>query len=81
VTMRDLANALGYHTVPMPRLAVEAASEVVARLPLVPEEAAWVEALRRPVLRDTSKARRLLKWRPRYDANETLRLTVSGRSR
>ena len=81
VTMRDLANAVGYHTVPMPRLAVEAASEVVARLPFLPEEAAWVEALRRPVLMDTSKARRLLKWRPRYDANETLRLSVSGRSR
>jgi UDP-glucose 4-epimerase len=81
VTMRELADALGYHTVPMPRLAVEAASEVVARLPFLPEEAAWVEALRRPVLMDTSKARRLLKWRPRYDANETLQLTVSGRSR
>ncbi|MEN3279243.1 MAG: hypothetical protein V7607_383 [Solirubrobacteraceae bacterium] len=81
VTVRDLARALGYHTVPMPRLAVEAASEVVARLPFLPEEAAWVEALRRPVLMDTSKARRLLKWRPRYDASETLRLTVNARSR
>jgi UDP-glucose 4-epimerase len=81
VTVRDLADALGYHTVPMPRLAVEAASEVVARLPFLPEEAAWVEALRRPVLMDTSKARRLLKWRPRYDAIQTLELTVSGRSR
>jgi hypothetical protein len=38
VTMRDLADALGYHTIPMPRLAVEAASEVVARLPFLPEE-------------------------------------------
>jgi UDP-glucose 4-epimerase len=81
VTVRDLADALGYHTVPMPRLAIEAASEVVARLPFLPEEAAWVEALRRPVLMDTSKARRLLKWRPRYDAIQTLQLTVSGRSR
>jgi UDP-glucose 4-epimerase len=81
LTVRDLAAALGYHTVPMPRLAVEAASEVVARLPFLPEEAAWVEALRRPVLMDTSKARRLLKWRPRYDAIQTLQLTVSGQSR
>jgi nucleoside-diphosphate-sugar epimerase len=81
VTVGDLADALGYHTVPMPRLAVEAASEVVARLPFLPEEAAWVEALRRPLLMDTSKARRLLKWRPRYDAIQTLQLTVSGRSR
>ena len=81
VTMRDLARALGYHTIPMPRLAVEAASEVVARLPFLPEEAAWIEALRRPVLMDTSKARRLLKWRPRYDAMQTLELTVNARSR
>jgi nucleoside-diphosphate-sugar epimerase len=27
---------------------------------------------------DTSKARRLLRWRPRYDALQTLRATVSG---
>jgi UDP-glucose 4-epimerase len=81
VTMRDLADAIGFRTVPMPRLAVEAAAELIARLPFMPEEAAWVEALRRPVLMDTSKARRLLRWRPRYDAKETLALTVSARSR
>jgi UDP-glucose 4-epimerase len=81
VTMRDLAAAIGYRTVPMPRLAVDAAAEVVARLPFMPEEATWVEALRRPVLMDTSKARRLLRWRPRYDARETLELTVSARPR
>ena len=78
VTMRDLADAIGYRTVPMPHLAVEAAAEVVARLPFMPEEAAWVEALRRPVLMDTSKARRLLRWRPRHDAKQTLALTVGG---
>jgi nucleoside-diphosphate-sugar epimerase len=81
VTMRDLADALGYRTVPMPRLAVDVAAEVVARLPFMPEDAAWVEALRKPVLMDTSKARRLLGWTPRYDARETLDLTVSARSR
>jgi UDP-glucose 4-epimerase len=81
VTVRDLARALGYRTIPMPRLAVQAASEVVARLPFLPEEAAWVEALRRPVLMDTSKARRLLRWRPRYDAMQTLQLTVNARPR
>jgi UDP-glucose 4-epimerase len=81
ITMGDLAGALGYRTVPMPKLAVEATAELVARLPFLPEEATWVEALRRPVLMDTAKARRLLRWRPRYDARETLRLTVSARSR
>ena len=81
ITMRDIADALGYRTVPMPRLAVEATAELVARLPFLPEEATWVEALRRPVLMDAGKARRLLHWRARHDAQETLRLTVSGRSR
>jgi nucleoside-diphosphate-sugar epimerase len=78
ITMSDLAAAIGYRTVPMPKLAVEAAAELVAHLPFLPEEASWVEALRRPVLMDAGKARRLLHWRPRYDAQETLRLTVSG---
>jgi nucleoside-diphosphate-sugar epimerase len=81
ITMSDLAAAIGYRTVPMPKLAVEATAELVAHLPFLPEEASWVEALRRPVLMDAGKARRLLNWRPRYDAQETLRLTVSGRSR
>ena len=81
ITMSDLADAIGYRTVPMPKLAVEAAAELVAHLPFLPEEASWVEALRRPVLMDAGKARRLLHWRPRHDAQETLRLTVSGRSR
>jgi UDP-glucose 4-epimerase len=81
ITMSNLAEAIGYRTVPMPKLAVEATAELVARLPFLPEEATWVEALRRPVLMDAGKARRLLKWRPRHDARETLRLTVSGRSR
>jgi UDP-glucose 4-epimerase len=78
ITMSDLARAIGYRTVPMPKLAVEATAELVAHLPFLPEEASWVEALRRPVLMDSGKARRLLNWRPRYDAQETLRLTVSG---
>jgi UDP-glucose 4-epimerase len=81
ITMRDLAQALGLRTVPMPKLALEATAELVARLPFLPDEASWVEALRRPVLMDTAKARRLLRWRPRYDARETLRLTVSERPR
>jgi UDP-glucose 4-epimerase len=78
ITMSDLAAAIGYRTVPMPKLAVEATAELVAHLPFLPEEASWVEALRRPVLMDAGKARRLLNWRPRHDAQETLRLTVSG---
>jgi UDP-glucose 4-epimerase len=76
--MRDLADALGYYTIPVPELAVDATAQVVARLPFLPDEATWIEAVRVPVLMDTAKARRELRWRPQHDALETLRETVAG---
>jgi UDP-glucose 4-epimerase len=76
--MRDLAAALGLRSVPVPHAAVEAAAHAVALSPWAPAEATWIEAARRPVLMDTSKARRELRWRPRYDAQETLRETVAA---
>jgi UDP-glucose 4-epimerase len=79
LTMSDVADALGYYSVPLPELAVDAAAEIVARAPFMPDEATWIEALRRPVLMDTSKARSLLKWRPRHDARETLDAMVAAR--
>jgi nucleoside-diphosphate-sugar epimerase len=78
VTMTDLARELGYYAVPVPELAVDATAEVVARLPLVPDEVTWIEAVRRPTLMDTGRARRLLRWRPRWDAPATLRATVAA---
>lgn len=76
LTMRDLAEDLGWYAVPVPELAVEAAAEL-ARLPFVPEKAQWINALRVPVVMDTAKARRELRWRPRYGARETLRATIA----
>jgi nucleoside-diphosphate-sugar epimerase len=78
LTMSDLANALGYYSVPIPELAVDAAAELVARLPFVPAEAQWIETFRSPVLMDTAKARRELRWRPRHDALETLKDMVDA---
>ena len=78
ITMRDVAAAVDMRAVPVPHLAVEAAAEVVARVPFLPAEASWIEAARRPVLMDTAKARRELRWRPRHDAQETLRETVAA---
>jgi nucleoside-diphosphate-sugar epimerase len=78
VTMRDLADALGYYTVPVPELAVDATAEVIARLPFLPDEATWIEAARIPVLMDTAKARSELAWRPRHDALDTLKATVEA---
>jgi nucleoside-diphosphate-sugar epimerase len=76
--MRDLAAALGMRAVPVPHAAVEAAAHAVALSPWTPAEATWIEAVRRPVLMDTSKARRELRWRPRHDAHETLEQTVAA---
>jgi nucleoside-diphosphate-sugar epimerase len=78
LTMSDLADALGWYSVPIPDLALGAAAEAVARLPFIPAEAQWIETLRTPVLMDTAKARRELRWRPRHDARETLRTMVGS---
>jgi UDP-glucose 4-epimerase len=78
VTMADIARELGYYSVPVPDLAVDATAEIIARLPLVPDEAAWIEAVRRPTLMDTSRARRLLDWQPEWDAPATLHATVAA---
>ncbi len=78
VTVTELAHALGYHAVPVPAIAVDATAQVVARLPLLPPEASWIEAFRTPVLMDTTKARRNLGWAPEHDAHATLRAVVGG---
>ena len=73
VTMSDVASALGWYSVPVPEFALDAAAELVARTPFAPAEAQWIEAVRVPVLMDTSRAQRELRWRPKHDALETLR--------
>jgi len=78
LTVSDLADALGWYSVPIPEPALDVASELVARLPFLPAEAQWIESLRRPVVMDTTKARRELGWRPRHDAGETLRAMVEA---
>ncbi|UGS38170.1 Rossmann-fold NAD(P)-binding domain-containing protein [Capillimicrobium parvum] len=78
VTLSDLARELGWYSVAVPDLAVDAAAEVVARLPFLPAEATWIEAVRTPVIMSTAKARRELSWRPRHDARETLHATVAA---
>jgi UDP-glucose 4-epimerase len=72
LTMSDLAQALGWYSVPVPEVAIGAAAELIARLPFVPAEAQWIESVRTPVLMDTRKARAELGWRPGHDARSTL---------
>jgi UDP-glucose 4-epimerase len=78
LTARDLADDLGWYSIPIPELAVDAAAEVAGRLPFVPAKAQWINALRVPMLMDTAKAQRELRWRPRYGARETLRATIES---
>jgi UDP-glucose 4-epimerase len=78
LTLGDLAAPLGLRSVPCAARRVEAAAEVASLAPFLPAEASWIEAARRPVLMDTSNARRELRWRPRHDAAETLRQTVAA---
>ena len=78
LTISDVAHALGWHAVPAPHLAVGVAAEAVGLMPFLPDEAAWIEAVRHPVLMDTSRARRRLHWMPHHDASETLRQTVAA---
>jgi UDP-glucose 4-epimerase len=78
LTMSDIADALGWYSIPLPEVALGAAAELVARLPFVPAEAQWIETFRTPVVMDTSKARSELRWRPQHDARETLQAMVDA---
>ena len=78
MTMSDLASELGWYSIPIPDLLVDATAEVVGRLPFLPAEASWIETLRTPVIMDCAKARRELGWRPRHDAHDTLAQTVAA---
>ncbi len=78
LTMSDLADALGWYSVPIPDLAIDATAQIVSRLPFMPAEAQWVNVMRVPVLMDTTKAREQLGWTPEHDARETLDRMIAG---
>jgi UDP-glucose 4-epimerase len=78
LTMSDVAGALGWYSVPVPEFAMGATAGLVAHLPFVPAEAQWIETLRVPVLMDTRKARRELRWRPQHEAREILQGMVDS---
>jgi UDP-glucose 4-epimerase len=76
--IRDLADALGWRTIPVPSVAVDVTAELVRRLPAMPAKIAWVHAVRSPVIMDTTRAREDLGWQPKYDAMTALAVTVEG---
>jgi UDP-glucose 4-epimerase len=78
LTVSELADELGWYSIPVPELAVDAVAEMVSRLGFLPAQAQWVSAFREPVIMDAGKARRELRWRPKHDALETLRETITA---
>jgi UDP-glucose 4-epimerase len=78
LTVKELARELGWYSIPVPELAVDAVAEMVGRLGFLPAQAQWIAAFREPVIMDAGKARRELGWRPKYDALETLRETIAA---
>jgi UDP-glucose 4-epimerase len=78
LTIKQLADELGWYSIPVPELAVGAAAEMIAHLGFLPARAQWIAALREPVIMSASKARRELRWRPAHDALQTLRETITA---
>ena len=78
LSVSDLADELGWYSIPIPELAVDAAAEAVARLPRKPPLLAWVESVRKPVLMKTDRAKKQLGWKPEYTSKATLKELVAA---
>ena len=78
MSIARMARACGWWSVPVPGAAVAALSEVANRIPGLPPEVEWLNAFRAPTMMDTRKARDELGWVPEWDAEATMRETVSG---
>jgi UDP-glucose 4-epimerase len=72
VSLSDVAEATGTHAIRVPHATATAASAVLARLPAVPAIAEWVHAARTSVVMDTSRAKTVLGWHPKYTSRQTL---------
>ena len=73
LTMSDLADALGWYSVPVPKPLVDATAEIATRLPLMPDAVAWIHSVKKPVLMKTERAKKQLRWRPKHTAKATLK--------
>jgi UDP-glucose 4-epimerase len=78
LTVKQLAEELGWYSIPVPELAVDAVAEMIGRLGFLPAQAQWISAFREPMIMDTTKARRELRWRPKHDALQTVRETITA---
>jgi nucleoside-diphosphate-sugar epimerase len=76
--LADVADALGWYSLPLPEVAVDATAEVIARLPGLPDQIAWIHSIRTPVLMRTTRAQKELGWRPKHTARATLKQMIDA---
>ena len=72
ISVTDLARAFGWRSLPVPRAGVAATAAVTGKLPLMPPQVSWLNALRVPVVMDTARAREQLGWEPQHDTQAVL---------
>jgi nucleoside-diphosphate-sugar epimerase len=72
----DIAREAGVVPLRVPAGPTYAVARMLARLPLLPSVAEWVEAASHPAVMDTTRARTELGWTPRHTAREALRATL-----
>jgi UDP-glucose 4-epimerase len=78
LTFSDIADALGWYSVPLPNTAVTTSADLIARLPNLPAIVAWIHSVRKPVLMKTERAKDLLGWQPEYTSKATLKDLVGA---
>jgi nucleoside-diphosphate-sugar epimerase len=78
VTLADIAHATGTRSVRIPQSVAVAASDALARLPMVPAAAEWIHLGRTSMVMDTSRAKSVLGWHPRHTAGQTLDELATG---
>lgn len=77
VSLSEVARALGWRPLPIPAWAVPVAASAIERLQrFLPQDLAWINAMRRPLILDTSKARNEFGWHPHHSAHSALRETA-----
>jgi UDP-glucose 4-epimerase len=76
--MSDLADALGWYSVPLPQSAVGTTADLISRVPNLPAIVAWIHSVRKPVLMKTDRAKRELGWKPKHTSRATLKDLVAA---
>ncbi len=76
VSAVEAAREFGFLPLPVPATPAYAAARALARLPFLPAVAEWVEAVSHPMVMDTTKAKTVLGWTPRFSSLEALQDTL-----